>query len=76
MSKQDLTMYGEQELSLVVMNTEFLYRAFQRCDDESDLRALCCDFTYTVEQFEELEDDLTEDLKERNAPIKECAWLN
>jgi hypothetical protein len=59
MDKQDLTQYGEQELSLHVMNTEHLYRQFMRCDDESDLRRVVDpEFTYTDEQFEELVDDL------------------
>jgi hypothetical protein len=58
-------MYGEQELSLLVMNTEHLYRAFGRCDDSADLERLCESFSYTAEQFEELESDLAEDLKER-----------
>lgn len=59
MDKQDLTQYGEQELSLNVLNTEHLYRAFMRCDDEADLRGLVDpEFTYTDEQFEELVDDL------------------
>ena len=67
----DITQYGEQELSLNVLNTEYLYRAFQRCDDERDLRILVCDFTYTVEQFEELERDLEDDLTEREAEERE-----
>lgn len=59
MDKQDLTSYGEQELSLLVQNTEHLYREFMRCDDEADLRKLVNDeFTYTDEQFEELVNDL------------------
>lgn len=58
MSKQDLTMYGEQELSLVVNNNESLYNGLRRCDDADDLRRLCQDFKYTDEQFEELESDL------------------
>lgn len=59
MERTDLTSYGEQELSLNVMNTEHLYRAFMRCDDERDLRSLVDpEFIYTDEQFEELLDDL------------------
>lgn len=65
MSKQDLTMYGEQELSLNVMNDEYLYRQFRRCDDAADLEQLCSGFNYSSEQFEELESDLEEELKER-----------
>ena len=59
MDKQDLTGYGEQELSLHVQNTEYLYWGFMRCDDASDLRALVDgEFAYTDEQFDELVDDL------------------
>lgn len=65
--KQDLTMYGEQELSLVVMNDSQLYNAFMRCDDTSDLKRLCEAFEYSAEQFEELESDLEEELKDREA---------
>ena len=76
MSKHDITAYGEQELSLHVLNTEYLYRAFQRCDDEQDLRALVCEFKYTDEQFAELVSDLEEDLKERDGDDgRECVWL-
>lgn len=59
MDKQDLTQYGEQELSLHVLNTECLYRGFMRCDDEQDLRNLVEPlFIFTSEQFDELLDDL------------------
>jgi hypothetical protein len=74
MSKHDITMYGEQELSLHVLNTEYLYRRFQRCDDERDLRILVCEFTYTEEQFAELVSDLEDDLKEREHDLKESLW--
>lgn len=74
MSKQDLTMYGNQELSLVVLNTEYLYRALCRCDDAEDLERLCEGFLYTPEQFKELESDLEEELKERES--EEEAWLS
>lgn len=77
MSKQDLTMYGEQELSLHVLNTEYLYRQFQRCDDARDLRMLVCEFKYTDEQFDELVSDLEADLEERGEPdLKESVWCN
>jgi len=75
MSK-NLTQYGEQELSLIVANTEYLYRAFGRCDDEQDLRVLCCEFTYSEEQFAELVLDLIEDLKERGEELPQWAWAN
>jgi hypothetical protein len=61
MDKQDLTQYGEQELSLHVLNTEPLYRAFMRCDNEDDLHELVDEnFIYTEEQFEELVRDLAD----------------
>jgi hypothetical protein len=59
MNKQDITEYGEQELSLWVQNTEHLYHGFRRCVTESQLRALVDDeFIYTDEQFEELVRDM------------------
>lgn len=76
MSKHDLTMHGEQELSLHVLNTEYLYRRFQRCDDERDLRFLVCEFTYTEEQFAELARDLADDLEEREEEVPECIWAH
>lgn len=60
MNAFDLRGYGEQELSLHVLNTEHLYRQFMRCDDESDLRKVVLDFTYSEEQFEELLRDLAD----------------
>jgi hypothetical protein len=67
MSKQDLTQYGEQELSLNVMNDEYLYRQFSRCDDEDDLEQMVSGFNYTQEQFDELVSDLDDDRAERAA---------
>jgi len=64
MSKQDLTMYGEQELSLNVMNDERLYNGLRDCDDADDLRKLCAGFKYTAEQFAELEVDLEDEKEE------------
>lgn len=63
-NKADITMYGEQELSLNILNTEYLYRQFLRCEDSADLEELCSDFEYTSEQFEELESDLKDELAE------------
>ena len=57
--KQDLTQFSEQELSLHVLNTEALYRAFRRCQDADDVRAVVDPyFVYTDEQFDELLSDL------------------
>ena len=61
-TKQDITHYSDQELSLLVLNTEHLYRQFLRCEDEDDLRVLCEEFEYTGEQFEELMRDLAEEI--------------
>jgi len=61
----DLTQYGEQELSLNVMNDEYLYRQFNRCDDADDLRRMCECFAYSDEQFAELQSDLEDDLEAR-----------
>ena len=75
-NKTDITMYGDGELSLLVLNTEYLYRRFRRCDDERDLRFLVCEFEYTAEQFAELVADLQEDLKEREPELRECHWVS
>lgn len=58
----DLTQYGDQELSLHVLNDEWLYRGFLRCEDYLDLQRLVDGtFIYTRAQFEELLADLSED---------------
>jgi hypothetical protein len=63
---EDLTGYGEQELSLHVMNTEHLYHAFMRCDDEQDLKQLVDgEFIYSLDQWAELCDDLELELEDR-----------
>ena len=63
---QDLTSYGEQELSLWVQNDEYFYRQFCRCEDENDLRKVVDGFfLYTDEQFAELVDDLEAELAEQ-----------
>ena len=63
-NKTDLTEYGDQELSLNVLNDEYLYRQFRRCDDSQDLRQLCDCFEYTEEQFDELVNDLAAEKEE------------
>jgi len=61
----DCTKYGEQELSLMVMNDEGLYRAMRECSCESQLRDLVEEhFLYTEAQFEELVDDWRADQEE------------
>ena len=63
MNRIDLTMYGEQELSLNVLNDEYLYSQFQSCADVDDLRAMCNGFAYSDEQFAELQSDLEDELE-------------
>lgn len=59
MDKHDTTEYGDQELSLIVMNDEFHYNNTRRIPLRKRLREYCDEyFTYTEEQFEELCDDL------------------
>lgn len=70
--KTDITMYGEQELSLHILNTEYLYRQFTRCCDESDLQTLVCEFTYTDEQFKELCSDLRDEIEENRETTINC----
>lgn len=70
MEKQDLTIYGEQELSLLVMNDEPLYKVFIRSvelerfnfilDHVSDI------FTFTQEQEDDLRDTWEDELTEKN----------
>lgn len=57
----DLTDHSDKELSLVVMNDEYLYNQFMRCEDESDLAELVADIEYTNAQFDELHNDLMEE---------------
>jgi hypothetical protein len=58
MSKQDLTGYSENELSLIVFNDEYLYRV--RCN--RNLKDILNDhFTFTDEQFDVLQEDLNDD---------------
>ena len=56
----DLTQHSDAELSLIVLNTEHLYRAYMRCDDHDDLRTMVDGegLVYTEAQFEELCEDL------------------
>ena len=63
MDRIDLTMYGDQELSLNVLNDEYLYSQFKSCDDVDDLRRMCEVFTYSDEQFAELQSDLEDELE-------------
>ena len=58
MTKQDLTEYSENELSLHVFNDEGLYRLRRSRDLKSILEDY---FIFSDEQWEVLETDLNED---------------
>lgn len=60
MNKQDLTRYSDEELSLVVFNTERLYKMR---NDSGLIDELSCFFYFTKEQLKVLQDDLLEDMK-------------
>lgn len=55
---QDLTQYGSAELALLVFNTEYLYNSRHNEDLIDILDEL---FIYTLEQLDELVQDLEED---------------
>ena len=61
LEKADLTEYGSSELSLYVFNDEWLYARRHRGDFEKFLRQM---FVFTDEQWDELVEDLMQDLKE------------
>jgi len=63
MEKTDLTEYGEDELSLNVMNTEYFYLNRHNSDF---IRELGKHFDYTEEQLSVLIEDLKEDLEDDN----------
>jgi hypothetical protein len=56
--KKDITMYSENELSLMVFNNESLYSDRNRSDFLEIIKDL---FIYTDEQLQVLKDDLTDD---------------
>ena len=58
---EDLTEYGEQELSLRVFNEESLYNDRHSLNFIDSLREI---FVFDSEQLEELKTDLEDDLKE------------
>ena len=61
MTKQDVTMHSDDELSLIVMNDEFFYT--QR-HDRGFLSLVSESFIYTSEQLDVLTQDLEDDLAE------------
>lgn len=62
MKKQDLTVYSDDELSLLVFNDEGLYR--MRRNKKALIEHLSDIFIFTSDQLNVLETDLNEDLKE------------
>lgn len=62
-TKQDLTKYSENELSLHLFNDEYLYKA--RKQSHEYLRELLEEiFIFTEEQFDVLIQDIEDDLNE------------
>lgn len=56
---QNLTEYCDNELSLIVMNDEFLYN--KALYDQKDLLAIIGEFfIYTTDQMQDLEETLAE----------------
>ena len=62
MSKQDLTEYSEDELSLFVMNDECLYRMRREFLRSTNVLDDC--FIYTSEQLDILREDIESDLND------------
>jgi len=63
MSKQDLTQYSDNELSLLVFNDEGLYKQRHRSYFIDDIKEF---FIFTDEQLEVLQQDLQDELDEEN----------
>jgi len=58
---QNITQYSDQELSLLFMNDEPLYRAACCAGSADELKELADEvFIYTPEQLTELEQDFSE----------------
>jgi len=68
MNKQDLTRYSDDELSLVVFNTERLYIMRTSVDLLDEVAMF---FYYTPKQLEVLIHDLAEEFEETEEAIKE-----
>lgn len=65
MEKQDIREYSDQELSLIVMNDEGLYKMRRSIlrDCEANRPSILADlFEYTEEQLQVLEQDIKDDL--------------
>ena len=61
MNKQDVTMQSDDELSLIVMNDEYLYKGRHRRNFINEIKEM---FTYTDAQLDVLKQDLADDLEE------------
>lgn len=70
MKKQDLTMYGDSELSLLVLNDEPLYKVFMtsvRMESFSFILDHVYDlFTFTQEQEDNLRESWSAEVLEQN----------
>lgn len=72
----DITMYGERELSLNYLNDYELYKEMQRCVrlgrtfDEFKERTVDELFTYTPEQLSDLEDTYYEEGEREQEPVR------
>lgn len=61
--KQDLTQQSDNELSLLVFNTEWLYTSMHKRDFFETIDDL---FIYTKNQLDILKQDIADDLQETN----------
>ena len=64
MTKQDITMYSDLELSLMVFNTEWLYNSRKRPSFIARLKEL---YVFTDDQLDVLMADLAEEASEEQA---------
>ena len=58
MNKQNITEYSDEELSLIVLNDEYLYRQRNRPSFIETVKEL---FIYTDEQLEVLKQDIAKE---------------
>lgn len=66
MTKQDITMHSDMELSLLVFNTEWLYNNRRRPRFIDRLKEL---YIFTDEQLDVLKQDLEADMNEDNEAV-------
>ena len=60
---QDITMYSDDELSMIVFNDEFLYNGRHKSYFIKEIEEF---FIYTPEQLEVLIQDIQDDLEEQD----------